>query len=166
MSACCALVFVAVMAACAGGSMSYSGRAAKPENIVPLLRGDLRELRWQTNDLIIGATYALDGEQLDLAGRIELQPRLGNFPIVDYLRVNVHAIDDSGVILTSYPLWSARVGSELFFINWSFQRQYAVPDDTRALTFSYRGRMRDGGGRGLNRDRGDGGTNWNFWHTP
>lgn len=163
---CYALVFLVMMAACAGGGPSYTGRAANPESIAPLLRGDVRELRWQTNDLIIAATYVLDGDQLDLAGKIDLQPRLINFPIVDYLRINVHAIDGSGVILASYPLWSAGAGNEPFFINWSFQRRYTVPDDTQALTFSYRGRMRDGGGRGRYRDREDGAATWDFWHTP
>lgn len=157
-----------VLAACAGGgSLSYTGQTAKPESRIPLFSGDVRELKWQTNDLIIAATYVLEDGQLDLAGQVELQQRLAHFPVVDYLRINLHALDTGGVILASYPLWSTAAGNEPFFIDWSFERHLMVPAGTRALTFSYRGRMRDGGGRGAWRDRDDdGGTRWDFWHTP
>jgi len=154
--------------ACASGNMSYNGRYAKAESIVPLTRGDAHQLQWQTNDIIIDGTYILEGDQLHLAGQVKLQSRLANFPTVGFLRVNAYAVDGDGLILASYRLWTAAPGSELFFVKWTFQQQYTVPEATRAVAFSYSGRMLDGGGGGWGTlsGRDDGGTSWDFWHTP
>lgn len=161
------LALLVVLTACAGGgTFSYTGQTANPESVIPLFRGDVKELKWQTNDLVIDATYVLEDGRLDLAGQVQLQPRLTHFPVVDYLRISVHALDDGGLILASYPLWSAGAGNTHFFIDGSFERHFVVPDGTRALAFSYSGQMRDGGGPGMLRGRDDGGTTWDFWHTP
>lgn len=153
--------------ACAGSGVSYNGNLAKPESSYPLTRGDINELKWQTNDIFINAMYALEDDQLDLAGRLQLQDRLAHYPVVDFLRVNVHALDGDGIILATYPLWNAPNRYELFYINWDFQQSYAVPDTTRAVTFSYRGRMSDGGGLGGTLGGlGSDGISWDFWHTP
>lgn len=160
------LASLVLVLACAGGGMSYTGRLAKPESRVPLRSGDAHQLKWQTEDIIVDATYALGSGRLDLAGLVQLQSRLAHYPVVEYLRVSVHALDGDGLILASYPLWSAGANNEPFFVNWSFQQSYAVPETTQALTFSYRGRVRDGGGRGPIRGRDDGGISWDFWHTP
>ena len=151
---------------CASSNLSYNGRQAKPESLVPLIRGDAHELRWQTNDIIINGTYILEGNELNLAGQVELQSRLANFPVVDFLRVNAYAVDGDGLILASYRLWTANPGSELFFVRWTFQQQYAVPEATQTVAFSYQGRMRDGGARGFWGGLDNGGTSWDFWYTP
>jgi len=160
------LASLVLVLACAGGGMSYTGRLAKPESRVTLRSGDAHQLKWQTEDIVVDATYALESGRLDLAGLVQLQSRLAHYPVVDFLRVSVHALDADGLILASYPLWSAGAGNEPFFVNWSFQRSYAVPETTRELTFSYRGRMSDGGGWGPVRGRDAGGISWDFWHTP
>lgn len=160
------LASLALVLACAGGGASYTGRLAKPESRVPLMGGDAHQLKWQTNDIVVDATYALGSGRLDLAGLVQLQSRLAHYPVVEYLRVSVHALDGDGLILASYPLWTAGANNEPFFVNWAFQRSYAVPETTRSLTFSYRGRMRDGGGWGPVRGRDGGGISWDFWHTP
>jgi hypothetical protein len=152
--------------ACASGNLSYNGRFARPESIVSLIRGDAHELQWQTNDIIITGTYILEGDQLNLAGQVKLQSRLANFSTVDFLRVSAYAVDGDGLILATYPLWSANPGNEPFFVRWTFQRQYTVPEATRAVAFSYQGRMSDGGGMAPIRGMDDGGTSWDFWHTP
>lgn len=152
--------------ACAGGNLSYNGRMAKPESIVPLTRGDAHQLQWQTNDIVIDGTYILEGDQLNLAGQVKLQSRLANFPVVDFLRINVYAVDGDGLILASYRLWTANPGSELFFVRWAFQQQYTVPEATQAVAFSYQGRMQDGGALGPLRGLDGGGTSWDFWYTP
>ena len=155
------------LASCAGGAGSYAGRPANPESLTPLMRGDIRQLEWQTHALIIQATYALEAGQLDLAGQVRLQQRLAHYPVVDYLSVSVHALNEAGVILASYPLWRSASRREQFFVNWSFQQRYQIPAETQAVTFSYRGRMRDGGGRGFPRHRNDDrAVTWDFWHTP
>jgi hypothetical protein len=154
------------LAACASGTLSYNGRYARSESIVPLVRGGDHQLQWQTSDIIIEGTYILEGDQLNMAGQIKLQSKLANFPVVDFLRVSAYAVDGDGLILASYPLWQANPGSELFFVRWSFQRQYTVPEGTRAVAFSYQGRMRDGGRGSLRDMEGNGGTSWDFWHTP
>ena len=153
------------LVACASGNLSYNGRYAKSESIVTLVRGGDHQLQWQTNDIIIESTYILEGDQLNLAGQVKLQSSLANFPVVDFLRVSAYAVDGDGLILASYPLWQAHPGSEPFFVRWSFQRQYTIPEGTQAVAFSYQGRMSDGG-RGSLGGMDDGGTSWDFWHTP
>lgn len=148
------------------GTASYTGRLAKPESMVTLSSGDAHELQWQTGDLMINAMYALEVNQLELAGIVQLQSKLTHYPIVEYLRISAHALDGDGIILGTYPLWTAGYRAEHFFINWAFQRSFSVPENTRAVTFSYRGRMRDGGGWGAIGGRDDGGISWDFWHTP
>lgn len=156
-----------VLAACAGGGMaSYTGRLAKPESAVKVSEGGPHELKWQTNDLTIDTLYVLENGALDLAGTVSLQNRLRHYPIVAYLRISVHALDADGIILGTYPLWAAGQNTEHFFINWAFQRRFPVPANTRAVTFSYRGRMQDGGGWGPVRNQGGNGVSWDFWHTP
>ena len=159
------LFSLAGLAACASGTLSYNGRYAKSESIVPLVEGGDHPLQWQTNDIILEGTYILEGGQLNLAGQVKLQSNLDKYPVVDYLRASDYAVDGDGLILASYPLWQADPGSTLFFVRWSFQRQYSVPEATRALAFSYQGRMSDGGPGPL-RGMDDGGTSWDFWHTP
>lgn len=160
------LVVLAAILACAGGGPTYTGRLAKPESRISLKSGDAHQLKWQTNDIIIDATYALGEGRLDLAGLVQLQSRLRHYPVVAYLQVSVHALDADGLILASYPLWSAGANNEPFFVNWAFQQSYAVPGTTRSLTFSYQGRVRDGGGWGPVGGWDDGGISWDFWHTP
>jgi len=159
------LTWFTVVTGC--GTPSYTGRLAKPESMVKLSSGDARELQWQTDDLMINAVYALESNQLDIAGLVQLQSKLTHYPIVEYLRISIHALDGDGIILSSYPLWAAGHNAEPFFVNWAFQRSYPVPEGTRSVTFSYRGRMRDGGGWGPGGNRDDGGgISWDFWHTP
>jgi hypothetical protein len=153
------------LVACASGILSYNGRFARSESIVPLVRGGDHQLQWQTNDIIIEGTYILEGDQLNLAGQVKLQSNLANYTVVDFLRVNAYAVDGDGQILASYPLWQANPGTQPFFIKWSFQRQYTVPEATRSVAFSYQGRMSDGG-RGATPGMDDGGISWDFWHTP
>ena len=161
------LILVGITACAGSGATSYTGRLAKPESMVMLSPGDARELKWQTNDLIIDAVYALGPNTLDLSGLVQLQSRLQHYPIVSRLRIQVHALDGDGVIVGSYPLWSAGHNASHHFINWAFQRNLVVPENTRALTFSYRGQMRDGGSRmGRLGDREGDGVSWDFWHTP
>ncbi|MGD9330046.1 MAG: hypothetical protein PVJ53_01975 [Desulfobacterales bacterium] len=161
-----ALLLASAVACVSSGATSYTGRLAKPESRVALFAGDPRTLKWQTNDLIIDGLVAWEKNQLDLVGVVQLQSRLRNYPVVAFLNVNVHALDGDGVILGTYPLWRAGYANELFFINWSFERHLMVPDSTAALTFSYRGRMQDGGRRGPLGDLGGDGIDWEFWHTP
>lgn len=161
------LAWMTAFTSCA--TPSYVGRVAKPENNVAILSGDVHELQWQTGDLTIYATYALTQNQLELAGHVELQNKLRkeSFPIVNYLRIATHALDGAGIILDSFPLWRAQHETGHDFIKWTFQRSYTIPEGTRALAFSYRGRVGEGGGQGPRRRNRDGGrSSWDFWYTP
>ena len=163
----CVAILLFVLAGCAGGGMaSYTGHLAKPESIVMVSEGGPHELRWQTSDLMIDTLYVLEKGELDLAGTVNLQSKLRHYPIVAYLRISIHALDADGVILGTYSLWAAGQNAAHFFINWAFQRRFPVPATTRAVTFSYRGRMQDGGGWGPVRGRDGNGVSWDFWHTP
>ena len=158
------LICMTVFTSCA--TTSYVGRVAKPETGVALISGDVHELQWQTGDLTIYGTYSLVSNQMELVGNVELQNKLRkeSFPVVNYLRIVSHALDEVGIILASYPLYIAQRDTGHDFVKWTFQRSYIVPEGTRAMTFSYRGRVGDSTSRRRNRD--DGRSNWDFWYTP
>lgn len=158
------LIWITAFTSCS--TSSYVGRVAKPETGVALFSGDVHELQWQTGDLTIYGTYALASNQLELVGNVELQNKLRkeSFPIVNYLRIVSHALDEVGIILASYPLYIAQRDTGHDFVKWTFQRSYIVPEGTRAMTFSYRGRVGDSTSRRRSRD--DGRSNWDFWYTP
>jgi hypothetical protein len=103
-----------------------------------------------------------------MQGRIQLQKRLDGLLSVEFLRVNIHFLDDAGVILDSKRLWTALgeggLGGKDFFIDWQFDQKFVLPPSTRSMTFSYQGRVAD-------QSRTDdsklgGGVGIDFWRTP
>lgn len=149
------------------------GRPTKPHSRITLqIPGDHQE-RWQTNDIAINFNYqreadlfALTGMTIQMFGDVELQKRLYNFPVISYLRIWVHFLDDEGLILSTHRLWTASRQTDTHLIRFGFRRQFPLPPNSTMLTFSYTGEMTDGGGR-----RGPGGqtgdrVDWSFWWTP
>ncbi len=133
--------------------------------------GEPRALFWETNDLIINGTYQQEGDGLDFNGQIILQSRLATFPNISHMWVNIHFLDNEGVIVRTYRLWTAvgdgGLGGIDYFIKWDFDHNFATPAATYAMTFSYDGAMLDSSSSDGGNIGGYGGhTGIDFWRTP
>ncbi|MGD8241234.1 MAG: hypothetical protein PVF59_00310 [Desulfobacterales bacterium] len=149
------------------------GRTTKPHSRITLNTAGDHQERWQTNDIAIDFSYqreadlfAMTGMAIQMSGKVELQQRLYNFPVISYLRIWMHFLDEEGLILSTHRLWTASRHTDTRLIRFNFRRQYPLPPNATMLTFSYTGEMTDGGGR-----RGPGGrtgdrVDWSFWWTP
>jgi hypothetical protein len=160
------LSFAYTLLACAGGGATRNaGDPTRPESRVMLESGGTHQGHWQTLDIAINFEYQQAMDRFDMAGAVELQKRIINFPTLDYLRIRVHFLDAEGVILTTHQLWSAGSGANVFYglVNFNFTRQYPLPPGAKMIAFSYRGRASDGG---YSRMRGGDRTAWDFWWTP
>lgn len=161
-----ALVPWLLLAACASaGSLSDIGRMAQPEGRLTLASQGLQALQWENNDLVIQGQYTFEPDHLEINGRVRLQPRLAHFNILEYLRVDIYFLDGDGLILGGQRLWDAGYANTDFFTRWHFVRGYAPPSGTRAITFGYTGRVRDGGGSFIGWNGGDG-IDFSFWRRP
>jgi hypothetical protein len=161
------LTVLVLTTACATDiSTRNAGRPTKPDSRIALQPGGPHQERWQTNDIAIPFEYRRENDQFAMAGKVELQKRIANFPNIDFLRINIHFLDAEGIILSSHRLWSAGRSNELFFVNFDFSRQYPLPVGAANLTFSYTGEVADGGGGFSTRSRGGDRTSWRFWWTP
>lgn len=168
-------IVLGVMWACAAdrGIHRDAGRPTKPYSRISLqTTGDHQE-RWKTNDIAIDFAYqrqtelfAMTGMAIQISGQVELQKRLYNFPVINYLRIWVHFLDDEGLILSTHRLWTASRRTDTRLIRFDFQRQFPLPPNTAMLTFSYAGKMTDGGGRPGGLGSGGERVDWDFWWTP
>ena len=132
---------------------SYTGWEAKPDNRTPLLEGGPHAAIWHTDDLAIHYRYELEGNRLNIEGRIERQNRTKHFPNLKAW-VRIHFVDANGIILESHRLWSQR-GSDIYGgLRWEFKHSWELPPGNRAVAFSFSGTA------------GDRDTSWDFWQTP
>lgn len=179
--------FICALWACAGGGINHNvGRLTKPESRVAVESGGPHEAQWQTLDVAIIFDYQWktlmatdrkagdtlpprwEPDRFDMTGRIELQKRVKEFTVLDYLRVRVHFLDAEGVILSTHHLWSAgyRGNMHYGFVNFNFSKQYPIPAGAEMIAFSYTGQASDGGGRGYSRGGGGDRIDWDFWWRP
>ena len=150
-----------------------AGRPTKPYSRISLQTTGDRQGRWQTNDIAIDFVYqratdlfVMTGTSIQMAGKIELQKRLYNFPVINHLRIWVHFLDDEGLIISTHRLWTASRRTDTRLIRFDFKRQFPLPPNTAMLTFSYEGKMTDGGGRPGGLGSGGERVDWDFWWTP
>lgn len=139
---------------CSGGSwFTYTGREAKPENRFVLKEGGPYSAIWQSPDLELHYRYHLEGNQLYVEGRVVRQNRIKHF---NQLRawVNIHMLDENGIILDTHRLWSQNGSNVYGFLRWDFHKSWQLPPGNRAVGFSFSGVA------------GDNDTRWDFWQTP
>lgn len=163
------LAMMTLLVSCAGSNpLSYDGQAAQPDGRMAIKAGGPHEATWQNNDLVISYAYNRQTAEFDIRGRIQLQDRLDGLPSVEFLRVNIHFLDADGLILETRRLWTALgeggLAGKDYFINWQFDHTFFLPQPTRSMTFSYRGRVVDRSSND-NRSTGDG-ASIDFWRTP
>ncbi len=164
------LLVVCALWACANDIRTHSvGRLTKPESRVAVEAGGPHQAQWRTEDVAVIFDYHWEPDRFEVQGRVELQKRVANFPILDYLRVRIHFVDEEGVILATQHLWASQRRGNLHynFVNFDFAKQYAPPPGTEMVAFSYTGAASDTGGDGFARSGGGGGrSDWTFWWRP
>lgn len=148
------LVGAIMLTGCSGKSwFTYTGREAKPENRFVLKEGGPHAAVWHSPDLDLHYRYRLEGDRLEVDGRVVRQNRIKHF---HRLRawVSIHVLDADGIILDTHRLWSQR-GTDIYGgLRWEFRHSWQLPAGNRAVGFSFSGVA------------GDRDTQWDFWQTP
>lgn len=143
-----------MLSGCSGRSwFTYTGREAKPENRFVLKDGGPHTAVWHSPDLVLHYQYSLEGDLLEIEGRVVRQNRIKHFDRLTAW-VSIHMLNTDGVILDTHRLWSQR-GSDVYGgLRWTFRHSWRLPPDNRAVGFSFSGVA------------GDKDTQWDFWQTP
>jgi hypothetical protein len=165
-----ALAFLAaavlVTAGCAGSPwLTYTGRAARPDNRIPLESGGSHAAIWMTGDLALHYTYRWTGQELAITGQVEPQARITHFQVIRHLSVRIHFLDADGIILDTRTLWQPGALVNVDMVKWTFDHRWPLPAETRAIGFSYTGAVQDTSGSNAGDDIG-GAVDWEFWYGP
>ncbi|HUU39363.1 MAG TPA: hypothetical protein VMW42_00330 [Desulfatiglandales bacterium] len=158
-------LFLGVAVACQGRFLSYRGAVAKQESRIPLLEGGPHTGFWKTQDLSMRYSYRRDQDNMELSGTMELDESLERgFTTLEYLILRVHLLDVEGRVLESKGVLTSEYRHMIKKL--SFKGNLKLPQSTTAIAFSYRGRVRDGGGSGRTLEDAGDGDSWDFWIYP
>jgi hypothetical protein len=153
------LAVCAALMGCAGLVPTYEGTPARPANRLPLKAMDGKADEWRTRDVAIHYTASVTADELRITGTVERLNTIKHFSAVKYFRISIHFITTDGVIIASKRLWTAGPGIDSTIIRWTFAQHYALPPETAAIGFSYRGIFSEGGS-----DNGE--VGWEAWERP
>ena len=140
--------------ACTGKSwFSYTGWETKPENRYVLRPGGPHAVIWKSADLHLEYRYRLEGNRLDVEGKVVRQNRIKHF---EYLSawVNVHMLDADGIVIDTHRLWSQNGSTVLVGLRWEFKKSWQLPPNNKAIGFSFSGTA------------GHNDVTWDFWQAP
>ena len=159
--------FLFVLVACGGRFTTYNGSWVAEDHRISLQDGGPHEGNWQTRDVAIEFAYHQKPQNLQISGVIKLGSYLTNgFRTLEYLILDIYTLDADGIVLSSELILNYGYRRDLDFVEeMTFDNQLALPPDTAAIAFGYRGRVSEGGGR----VRDDGGGDriaWEFWKMP
>ncbi|UCD82094.1 MAG: hypothetical protein JSW26_11905 [Desulfobacterales bacterium] len=156
-----------LLVACAGKTFTYMGRWVAEDDRIVLQAGGPHKGNWQTRDLAIEYNYEKETQTLQISGAVTLGDHLTTgFNSLDYLTLDIFALDADGIILNSELLRTFGYRRSMVFLDkMTFNRQIGLPDGTSAIGFGYRGRATQGG-RGLRTTRDGDRIDWDFWKIP
>jgi hypothetical protein len=154
--------------ACAMGTSLSPGAWVEPDDRVALQEGGPHKGIWQTRDLTIDYEYQEAAKNLQVSGTIKLADYIPKgFSTLDYLRIYIHFLTPSGMVLETknlqyfgYLRWLDYLGK------MSFSSQFDLPEGAMAFAFSYNGRASQGGGSPMGNNGGSGQISWDFWKVP
>ena len=151
------LLAALVLTACSGRNwFSYTGWEAKPDNRYELKQGGPHAVVWHSTELDLKYRYRLEDNQLHIEGEVIRNNRIKHF---DQLKawINIHLLDENGIILDTHRLWSVRGSGVYGWYNYEFEHIWNLPPENEAVGFSFSG---DAGSSGENS------SEWRFWQTP
>jgi hypothetical protein len=156
-----------LMVACVGRLTTYNGSWVADENRISLQDGGPHKGNWQTRDMTIEFTYQQKPQNLEISGVVKLGEYLTNgFSTLDYLILDIYTLDADGIVLNSELMLNFGYHRDLDLIGeMTFDNQLALPADTAAIAFGYRGRVSEGGGP-ISKSGGGDRIAWEFWKIP
>jgi hypothetical protein len=160
-------LLIILLVACAGRFGAYEGSWVAEDQRISLQDGGPHKGNWQTRDVAIEYAYQQKSQHLQISGVIKLGSYLTNgFRTLEYLILDIYTLDADGIVLNSELMLNFGYRRDLDFVGeMTFGNQLALPPDTVAIAFGYRGRVSDGGGRIRNNSGGDR-IAWDFWKMP
>jgi hypothetical protein len=160
-------LLIILLVACTGRLTTYNGLWVAEDNRISLQDGGPHKGNWQTRDVAIEFAYQQKLQNLQISGVVKLGSYLTNgFRTLDYLILDIYALDADGIFLNSELILNYGHRRDLDFIGeMTFDNQLALPPDTAAIAFGYRGRVSEGGGRIQDNGGGDR-IAWDFWKIP
>jgi hypothetical protein len=88
------------------------------------------------------------------------------FNTLEYLILDIYTLDADGIVLNSELILNYAYRRDLDLLGeMTFGNQLALPADTAAIAFGYRGRVTEGGG-GTGVTRSGDQIAWEFWKIP
>jgi len=153
--ACC----IIILHGCMGGMAGWKGHIVREDNRIPLeeTAGKTSGV-WKTGDLSLKYDYLKRGDRIQLDGEATLTDKLTHFTTLDYLSIMVQFLDRKGMVMGHEILYISSPRAWIPMVRLSFSRSFALPSETASMSFSYSGKVSDGGG--------DDGIDWDFWSTP
>jgi len=160
-------LLIILLVACAGRLTTYKGLWVTEDNRISLQDGGPHQGNWQTRDVAIEYTYQQETQNLQISGVVKLGGYLTNgFRTLEYLILDIYTLDTDGIVLNSELMLNYGYRRDLDFVGEiTIDNQLALPPDTAAIAFGYRGRVSEGGGTVPKSGGGDG-IAWEFWKIP
>ena len=152
------------LAGCGSMPKFYGGKIIPEKNLIVLKNGGPHENKWANEDVIINYTYTRNDGRLEISGTIDFDDRLKyNFDNLDYFDLWIYFTNSENKIIGHLLV------SPMTFLNqieeMDFNKTYVLPPTAKAMVFSYRGSVHEGGGSGGDNLQ-DGGSTWTFWKPP
>jgi hypothetical protein len=160
-------LLIILLVACAGRLTTYEGLWVAEDKRISLQDGGPHKGNWQTRDVAIEFDYQQKPQNLQISGVIKLGGYLtAGFRTLDYLILDIYTLDADGIILNSDVMLNYGYRRNLDFVGeMTFDNQLALPANTAAIAFGYRGRVSEGGGI-IPKSGGGDGIAWEFWKIP
>lgn len=146
---------VALLAGCGMSALSDTKPISKTYRLP--LKEDIQEGTWTAKDIRVGYRYRIAAPgTLELSGDLALDHYLSTgFTVIDQLTLSVLFLDAEGRIFGQQAIYLV-AGKQPIDQVMRFDRILAVPEGTKAFSFSYSGEVSASGD-------GDGRTTYTFW---
>jgi len=160
-------LLIILLVACAGRLTTYKGLWVTEDNRISLQDGGPHQGNWQTRDVAFEYTYQQETQNLQISGVVKLGGYLiTGFNTLEYLILDIYTLDADGIVLNSELILNYAYRRDLDLLGeMTFGNQLALPADTAAIAFGYRGRVTEGGG-GTGVTRSGDQIAWEFWKIP
>ena len=160
-------LLITLLVACAGKVFTYEGSWVAEDDRISLQDGGPHKGDWQTRDVAIEYAYQQETQNLQISGVVKLGGYLTTgFSTLEYLKLDIYTLDADGIVLNSELILNYAYRRDLDLLGeMTFGNQLALPADTAAIAFGYRGRVTEGGG-GSGVTRSGDQIAWEFWKIP
>ena len=160
-------LLIILLVACAGKVFTSKGSWVAEDDRISLQDGGPHKGNWQTRDVALEYAYQQETQNLQISGVVKLGGYLTTgFNTLEYLTLDIYTLDADGIVLNSELMLNYGYRRDLDFVGEiTIDNQLALPPETAAIAFGYRGRVSEGGGTVPKSGGGDG-IAWEFWKIP